>query len=74
MDRAGICSTTQYGHSDDICNECCQPDKVGEVAGFFLVASGYSATAFDSAKEPFDLVAMFVDLPIISPAPVARRF
>ncbi len=59
--------TRSYGHSDHVCDECGEPDEAGKVSWLFLVACGDAAAVFDSSKESFDEIAVFVDRPVVSP-------
>lgn len=59
-------SPRQYGHSDHICDQGGKPEEACEVGCFLLVASRHTAASFHASKEAFDLVAMFVDFPVVT--------
>lgn|GEM_PF-4930419 len=65
-DGALTFSPRSYGHSNHVCHESGEPDESGEVDRFLFVASRHSSTSFDSSKESFDLIAVPVDLFVVS--------
>ena len=54
-------------------DESREVDESCEVGGFFFIAGGHPPAPPDAAEEPFDHVAVFVPLAVVSLLPLAGR-
>lgn len=56
----------QCGHSQDVADQCSEPDESGEVFGVFFVASCHASELLESAEESFDMVSILITLLVVA--------